>query len=286
MRFDLALEGGGIRGIAYAGALAVFEREGWECQRAAGTSAGAIAAALVACGYSAADILRVMSKTDFSKFRDFSWNPLARWRYAGFCRGDAFEKWLRELVGDRTMSQTRKPLSVVAVDLRNRQVLKLTSASHPTLQVAKAVRMSMSIPHFFFRVDWQDGQLQRQCVDGGVCLNYPIEVFDVAGVPRWPTIGFALDEPPQLPAAISGHASQARALVDMMRSGPAQMLDEHNAYRSVRIGDGGIDWLKFSLSLEEQQLLIRNGSAAAEDFLRRWKTDGGFDSYVSRFRAA
>lgn len=51
---NLVMEGGGIRGIAYGGALAELEKQGVLAgiQRVGGTSAGAIQAALLAVGYS------------------------------------------------------------------------------------------------------------------------------------------------------------------------------------------------------------------------------------------
>jgi NTE family protein len=45
---DLVLEGGGVKGIGFAGALLVLAEAGYHFQRVAGTSAGAIAATLVA----------------------------------------------------------------------------------------------------------------------------------------------------------------------------------------------------------------------------------------------
>ena len=53
---NLVMEGGGIRGVAYGGALEELERQGVLAglQRVGGTSAGAIQAALLAVGYSAA----------------------------------------------------------------------------------------------------------------------------------------------------------------------------------------------------------------------------------------
>lgn len=284
MNADLALEGGGIRGLAYAGALEVFEREGIVWKNVAGTSAGAIAAALVACGLRARDIVELLRRTDFRSFRDFSWNPFARWSHAGIYRGDAFERWLEGIVGDIPLCQTRVPLTVVTLDLRNQEVLTISRDTHPLLPVRRAVRMSMSIPHLFFRVDWDDRGTPRQCVDGGVCLNYPIDIFDAPGTPRWPTFGLALEEPPRACGPVRGHVTQARALVDAMRTASAKRLDAHNAYRSVQIPDGGISWLAFHLSREEQELLISNGRMAAEAFFYRWHAGGGFEGYCKRYR--
>jgi NTE family protein len=45
---DLALEGGGVKGVGLVGAVLVLEEAGYEFRRIAGTSAGAIAASLIA----------------------------------------------------------------------------------------------------------------------------------------------------------------------------------------------------------------------------------------------
>ena len=48
LRADLALEGGGVKGIGLAGAVLVLDEAGYSFARVAGTSAGAIAASLIA----------------------------------------------------------------------------------------------------------------------------------------------------------------------------------------------------------------------------------------------
>ena len=45
-RVDLVFKGGGVKGIALVGALSVLEERGYEPQGIAGTSAGAVLAAL------------------------------------------------------------------------------------------------------------------------------------------------------------------------------------------------------------------------------------------------
>ena len=47
-RADLVLEGGGVKGIALAGAVLALAERGYSFPRVAGTSAGAIVASLVA----------------------------------------------------------------------------------------------------------------------------------------------------------------------------------------------------------------------------------------------
>ena len=60
-QFDLVFEGGGAKGMAFAGALQVFAKAGFTPRRLVGTSAGAITATLVAAGYGADELVEVCS---------------------------------------------------------------------------------------------------------------------------------------------------------------------------------------------------------------------------------
>jgi len=71
---DAVFEGGGVRGIAHAGALLEAEENfGYEWQNVAGTSAGAIIAALVAAGYRASEIRDIIWNLDFAQLMDKGW---------------------------------------------------------------------------------------------------------------------------------------------------------------------------------------------------------------------
>ena len=68
---NLVFEGGGVKGVAYVGALQVLEDRGiaGRVDAVAGTSAGAITAALVAAGYSAAELKTTMMALDLRSSR-------------------------------------------------------------------------------------------------------------------------------------------------------------------------------------------------------------------------
>src|SRR5262245_25541605 len=70
---DMAFSGGGTKGIAHAGALDVLEQKRFEFRRLIGTSAGAIAASLGACGVTARDYLAMVParKGEPAKFAEF-----------------------------------------------------------------------------------------------------------------------------------------------------------------------------------------------------------------------
>ncbi|MGV2794479.1 phospholipase, partial [Clostridium perfringens] len=56
MEADAVFEGGGVKGIAFVGGIEVMESKGYVWKRLAGTSAGSIVAALLACDYRSSEI--------------------------------------------------------------------------------------------------------------------------------------------------------------------------------------------------------------------------------------
>ena len=93
-------EGGGVKGIAYLGAMQILEEEGIfeQITRVGGTSAGAINALLIAAGFSASKMRKVMFSMDFRDFKDDSWGVLRDMKRLskkyGWHRGNQFKKWL------------------------------------------------------------------------------------------------------------------------------------------------------------------------------------------------
>ena len=72
LRADLVLEGGGVKGIGLAGAVLVLDEAGYSFARVAGTSAGAIAASLVAAlsraGQPMTALRGYLASVDFTNF--------------------------------------------------------------------------------------------------------------------------------------------------------------------------------------------------------------------------
>ena len=69
---NLVFEGGGIKGLAYGGALQVLEEQRIlpQIERVAGTSAGAITAMLVALRYPPSEIRKLLFDLDFKQLED------------------------------------------------------------------------------------------------------------------------------------------------------------------------------------------------------------------------
>ena len=72
LRADLALEGGGVKGIGLAGAVLALDEAGYSFARVAGTSAGSIAACLIAsisrAGKPMTALRTYLGQLEFAKF--------------------------------------------------------------------------------------------------------------------------------------------------------------------------------------------------------------------------
>jgi NTE family protein len=120
---DGVFEGGGVKGIAFAGAIAVAEEAGLRTwKNLAGTSAGAIVAALLAVGYRAKDLQGILAQAEYRRFADYGLGGLPRglvnslWM-RGLAPGRYFTGWLGELIADSPRAKELGKKELVFGDL-------------------------------------------------------------------------------------------------------------------------------------------------------------------------
>lgn len=189
---NLALKGGGVKGIAYVGALKELENEGLfkGIARVSGTSAGALVAAMIAAGYSPEGIEEKMRGLKFKKFKT-GWNPLRIFTKYGLYNGDYILQFIHDFLADSpcglnlnaTFADLEKAgckdLIVFAADLNVHTIAEFSTFATPNCIVAEAIRASMSIPLFFKA--WRFSNTipnDHLYVDGGLVYNYPLSFFD------------------------------------------------------------------------------------------------------------
>lgn len=188
---NLVFEGGGVKGIAYIGAMRVLEEKGIvpDIQRVGGTSAGAINATLIALGFTNAEQRDILWKLDFKNFMDDTWGVVRDIQRLidefGWYKGDFFHDWIsghiKKKLGDpnatfQDLKDAKKPdLFVYGTNLSTHFGEVFSIEHTPTMCIADAVRISMSIPLFFAAIRNAQNDVY---VDGGVLLNYPIKLFD------------------------------------------------------------------------------------------------------------
>jgi len=188
---NLVFEGGGVKGIAYIGAMQVLQEKGIlsAIQRVGGTSAGAINAALFALGFSIPEQRNILKKLDFKNLMDDNWGVIRDVNRLierfGWYKGDFFHEWIAGLIDKklgnpnatfRDLNEAKRPdLYVYGTNLSTRFGEVFSFMHTPRARISDAVRISMSIPLFFaaFRNIRNDVY-----VDGGVLNNYPVRLFD------------------------------------------------------------------------------------------------------------
>lgn len=281
---NLVFEGGGVKGIAYGGALEVLDSQGIlpNIERVAGTSAGAITATLVALGYSPSEVRSLLFNLDFGQFEDGGatglWRLLHRF---GWYRGDYYLGLMRCLVGGKTGNvhstfadlhrlPTRE-LHLFTTDLDRRQTKELSWQTTPELEVALAARMSGSFPLFFAAIVDHGDVL----VDGGVQRNYPIDAFDPAQGVNEASLGFVLENtgapPPDRP--VRDLPGYAEALLESLLAVQTVALstDPPDLERTVVVDDLGISTLDFHLSADQKRGLIAKGQQCTCAYLEAWQ---------------
>eukprot|EP00927_Polykrikos_kofoidii_P057699 TRINITY_DN5187_c0_g2_i1.p1 TRINITY_DN5187_c0_g2~~TRINITY_DN5187_c0_g2_i1.p1 ORF type:complete len:463 (-),score=48.48 TRINITY_DN5187_c0_g2_i1:80-1327(-) len=203
----LVFEGGGTKGIHYAGAIRHLEAAGFldDVHAYAGTSAGAQQAALCAFGYTGEECENLVRNTSqLRNILDGSGSPCACCgcgccgcgvgfctglfrlkRHHGFYLGDFLEDYLDGLFAEKRVSGERGctfeqlyeekhvELRVGVCNVVSRKFEYLDRHSNPTLQVSRAVRASSAIPLVFLPQHIGDGLY----VDGMFQGNLPVAAF-------------------------------------------------------------------------------------------------------------
>ena len=205
---NLVFKGGGIRGIAYLGAVEELERLGLmeKIQQVAGSSVGAISALMVSLRLPAKEIKSIFDTLDFSRIPQArtegqSDSILARLEVAacsqrllknfGWYSSEYFYNWVKELIADyaqgnpdTTFADFRqmgyRDLYVVVSNMSKHRAEVMSADTTPDVAIADAIRMSMSIPLFFEALHFNGQSFGKGdlYVDGGLFNNYPVDMFD------------------------------------------------------------------------------------------------------------
>lgn len=294
---NLALKGGGVKGIAYVGALRELDKAGLlrGIERVAGTSVGSLLAGMICAGYSVDQIKDLLKNHfDLKKFK-IGWNPLRIFKYYGLYSGkyilDFIHSYLvgspKNLPPNVTFRQMKeagcKELYIFACDLNLHTIQEFSFFKTPEVVVAEAIRASMSIPMFFRAWKFRDSNPNDHIfVDGGIAFNYPLGFFDndrFASSPDFiceEAIGLYLHDKAsdkEVNLSFSQPLSFIKQLFKILLN--VQNIDigfeTAEGNRSIRIDGLGISATDFNLSLSDMDSLIRSGSECAKMFLLKNK---------------
>lgn len=204
---NLVMEGGGVRGIAYAGAIEVLEQKGIlvNIENVGGSSAGAIAGLLVALNYSSMEIDSILDPLRIQEFNDgkFLFGKIKRVKKQfGLFKGDKIQSWLSDLIAAKTGKPDLTFLQLHELHLKNKNFKDLYCTgtnitqqrtevfswkTMPDMKLSTGVHISSCIPFYFVpvaidsagnEVDTKKDSTFNLFVDGGMLANYPISLFD------------------------------------------------------------------------------------------------------------
>lgn len=214
---NLVFQGGGVKAYVYHGVLRVLDEQGIlsQIERVAGTSAGALQAAMLCFRLSTAETIDLYKTVDYARIRSLRPSqdqdqPRTRPLEAQFERirsnldaGNRFihnyglysinylQDWLHHTIaaycdgnGRATFADFRargfRDLYTTSVNIIRHQAEIFSYETTPDVPVADAVVMSAAIPFFFEAVQF-DGKSIGQgdyYIDGGALNNYPLTIFD------------------------------------------------------------------------------------------------------------
>lgn len=270
-KYALVMKGGGVKGLALAAAAEVLENH-YTFATFAGTSAGAIAAGLMAAGYKARELREILSKKDLREFLDRPFyrrvvNLLtSRWLNSGY----PVQQWVGTLLDQRIPREADVRMS----DLPNRAVIYAANERDGTVtfdsadpadakeSVDVAVRCSMAIPFFFAPVHHRG----QETFDGGIGNNFPLAEF----LTRYegPFVGLYLTSGRK--AHWQPKSRLAKILNLVIGRDERVAVDQHRD-SIVLIDPTPVRTTQFSLSNVEKDLLLSAGRAAALRFLSQAK---------------
>jgi len=281
---NLVLEGGGVKGIAYVGALKELENEKilQDIKNVAGTSAGAITATLLALDYTVDEIKNIMFNLDFSHFVDKS-----KWKTKniydiitkfGMAKGDYFESWINKIIHTKIGSpatfktlyelKNTRNLKIIGTNLSKKSIEIFSNLTAPNTPISTAVRISMSIPLFFQAVKYNDSLY----IDGGLFWNYPLSIYD-EGFTNIYTLGLRIDSTttPVKMQEIS-FVNYLKMLISIiLNQQDSKHILKQDWKRTISIYDENVNSINFNISNETKLALIKSGKNAVMTYFKNQK---------------
>lgn len=269
MKINLALSGGGIKGIAHLGALKALEENNIEVAAIAGSSVGSIIASLYGAGYSCSNLRKIIYEQNFTQFKDGFILNLYRliFRY-GVYRGQSILDWLEDKLqtqGVTTFSDLKMDVRIVVSDISSCYAQIFSRQTTPDYSVAKAVRMSLSIPVLYQPCFYE----QHFCVDGGLINNLPLTVFENSSRP---TLGLLLvSSDLKLEQEINNFIDYLGVVIDTSISINELRQIELSRSKVISIPTTEISSINFNLSIAEKKQLYNYGYQAIYKHLDKFK---------------
>jgi len=201
----IALSGGGMKGLSHVGALEALDEKGLlRCVKEyIGTSAGALIAFCMVCGYTLPEMRVLCTQFDFTLVQNLDPDIILQFpEKFGFDNGANVERLLDILLKKKGIPPEitfeefaakfpdRPSLRAYAIDIHTCLPKEFSLKNTPRAKLAQAIRASMSIPFFFTPVI--DSETGHFLVDGGLLFHFPFH--HLSDEERKETLGIAFSD--------------------------------------------------------------------------------------------
>lgn len=264
------LGGGGIRGISYIGAFRAFKELEINPQGWAGSSVGSVVAALKAVNASDEFIEELLMNFSPDIFKDIN---LDFRNGLGFSKGEKFLKWIREAIeknfyGEKYIKGEMDPvrfkdvavhLVILSTNLTDLKFKEFSRFTTPNIEIAQAIRASVSIPGLFQPVEIGN----EIFVDGDLTKNWPLwRMSKNVCPPCCRVLEFRLEDN-QDNIKIDNSLVFLNAVYNTV-SGLAtdflvDLYSNKDKFDYIKINSNGISFADFTIDVKRKKELIENG---------------------------
>ena len=265
--FSLIVKGGGVKGLAFAGALLELEKY-FSFDTFVGTSAGAIVSILLGAGYNPKELVQILSDKDFRDFRDAKGLAILInfLKTGGLYPGNQIESWINDLLARKypeklskiKLSELESHTIVYSSRIKDGTLVFDSMGERKESHAAFAARCSMAIP-YYFSPKTVDG---IRAFDGGLRSNFPLKAF-IEIYPEKPFIGMYLVSDSKEGGLVIGE------LVNIAIEGEEVTTVENNLDKIVVIDPRPIKTKDFNLTDDKKEYLVNAGRLGALNFLKR-----------------
>jgi NTE family protein len=284
---NICFEGGGVRGISIVGALQELHKRRLlsGITNFAGSSAGSIVAAILACGASFNFLYHELSNMNFDSFLDYGNKIKAVYNlyyYYGACPGLVLSQWIEKTIekltgnANITLLEVHKKyggkLIITGTSLTKRKITYFSYKDHPNMMLKTAIRISTSIPLVFMPVEYS-GELW---CDGGVLDNFPIRAFhretESDDYIESQTIGIMLMSTSEdnKPTPLTNLYDIVYSVISCFLNQTQKMyIDPQDWHNSIKIQCGALSSLDFKLDEDQKKQLVEKGEQAVITYFEK-----------------
>jgi predicted acylesterase/phospholipase RssA len=184
----LILSGAQLKGVCYVGVLKAIEELNIleNIETIVGVSSGSLFGLAYCIGFTYESLRNLILGLDLESIKDFNSESIFKLFYNfGIDTGNKLEKLIKIILKKKTDNenitfkefQEKYPkinFIIVGTNLTDCKTEYFSKDTTPDMYLWKALRISISFPFVFEKVDFND----KIFVDGGLLLNYPIEYFN------------------------------------------------------------------------------------------------------------